>query len=130
MSARSSEKGYQQGYSQMQLPVRHTFPVLLYWKLPKWFIKDRASAPLQARLAELEARQDRLEGQFATLQGYVYAKRGIVGPGAEAATAHGSAGARSAAAPSSAGGVTKDELRRQLVASGRIMPGKATKMSE
>lgn len=93
-------------------------------RLPKWFKKNTADLPTLERLTQLEYRMDVYEGQFKTLRGYVYARKGSVGDAMDGQPSD----APSAAAPSSVGGVTKDELRRQLALSGRMMPGKPTKM--
>jgi hypothetical protein len=81
--------------------------------------------PLAMRLTVLEDRQDKLEGQYKSLRGYVYAKKGLVGPPGEPPPGDivqsASGGAPSASPAPSA---SRDELRRMLTSTGRFIPGK------
>lgn len=75
----------------------------------------------------LETRQLRLEEQFRSLRGYVYAKKGLVGPPGEAPAGDIDA-ARSAVAPKgTASPESRDELRRRMVREGRFIPGQPPK---
>lgn len=81
-----------------------------------------AATEVKMRMTALENEFDKLHGQYKSMRGYVYAKRGAVElppePSAAVASATGPAVA-AAAAP-----LTRDELRRSLVTTGRFVPGK------
>jgi len=82
---------------------------------------------LRHEMDALETRQLRLEEQFRSLRGYVYAKKGLVGPPGEAPAGDIDA-ARSAVAPKgTASPESRDELRRRMVREGRFIPGQPPK---
>lgn len=90
------------------------------------FGKTTDSADIRAlnqRIEELEDRQLRLEDQYRRLRGYVYVKKGLVGP-ADAPPPGEVGGAATPAPPRP---MSRDELRRSLVASGRFIPGQPPK---
>lgn len=91
-----------------------------------WPFRRRKEPNLDELLVALQqvlGRIERLEGQHISLRGYVYAKKGLVGSG-EAPPA-----AEQGALPFSAP-LSRDELRRQLVTSGRFVPGHAPRHQE
>jgi hypothetical protein len=101
-------------------------------KLP-WWRREKAEqverrVPLQQqlaledRMARLEHQMEVLDGQYRTLRGYVYVKKGLVGPAGEAPPGEANIPQQPQSAASS-----KEELRRSLVQSGRFIPGQAPK---
>lgn len=79
---------------------------------------------LRSHVESLETRMLRLEEQFRSLRGYVYAKKGIVGPPGEGPSGEISPPRSGVAAPQAAAPMSRDELRRSLVTTGRFVPGK------
>lgn len=89
---------------------------------------------LAMRVSVLEDSFDKLEGQYKSLRGYVYAKKGLVGPPGEpppgdvppAAPVEPSGRVSTSKAPTSSGPApeSRDELRRRLTREGVFIPGK------
>lgn len=78
----------------------------------------------------LEDRQLRLDEQYRSLRGYVYAKKGLVGPAGEPPPGDRVLPGGEQAPTQRPAQMTRDELRRSLVTSGRFIPGHAPKHQE
>jgi len=88
---------------------------------------DERVALLERTSAKLTDATEQLDQQFRALRGYVYVKKGIVGPAGSAPPGE----PEIPTPPPRAASVTsKDDLRRSLVQSGRFVPGQRPIHSE
>ena len=79
----------------------------------------------ELKLDELDARLSHMEDQLRRTRGYVYAKKGLVGGAPEYPLPPEPVRDHAAAEPpEEPQPASKDEVRRQLLAQGRMVPGK------
>jgi len=93
-----------------------------------WFKSRKLATDLDLASAvrDVLGRVERLEGQHLSLRGYIYAKKGLVGPaGAPPPAAEQGPLPQSPPQP-----LARDELRKLLVTTGRFFPGKPPKHQE
>jgi len=83
----------------------------------------------EIKLDELDARVSHMEEQVRRMRGYVYARKGLVGPPGEPMPGDDEAPAatpapRAKAAPAAPAVETRDDIRRRLVRTGAFVPGR------
>lgn len=103
---------------------------MAWWRRDKAEAKERAvpkQHSLDLRIEELEHRQEHLEAMFRRLRGYVYVRKGMVGPPGTAPEGETDLDpqpqppqAPAAPAPSE----SRDALRAKLVRDGTFVPGR------
>jgi hypothetical protein len=98
-----------------------------------WFGKSKLASDQQVvdllrsmslKLATLEGEQEKLRNRFEGLRGFVYSRVRKAGEASDASDEQSAAPAAPTNGTKLPPGLTRDELKRSLVATGRFVPGR------